>query len=866
MLIQQGVRLGPYELISLLGEGGMGQVWRARDTRLDRDVAVKLLRSDLAGHPDLRERFDREARAVSRLSHPHICTLFDVGHHEGHDFLVMELLEGETLADRLSRGPMSMPQLLRTGAEIAHALDAAHRAGLIHRDLKPGNVMLTKSGVKVLDFGLAKLASGADRSVPSSHDDPTVHLTAARPLTTEGSLLGTMQYMAPEQLEGQPVDSRTDIFALGLILYEMATGQRAFGAKSRASLIAKILEHEPPTVSSLVPLTPPRLEELIARCMRKDPEERIQNSRDVAHTLESIAKGEHGAKESRTSRSRWALPVAIAAAALFAILAVLLMIERRAPHVSRLEVELAPDEQLARSADCPVAVSPDGRRIAYCVLRNGEVTLAVRALDNRQHTLFDLRTYEPFWSPDGKSIGYFTDGAINRIDLDSGIVRRLSGTSDGRGASWSATGTILASLADDSGIRAFDESGGSPRWLLKPDIAAGEIGYWRPFWVDEDRYIFSVKRRQFSDFEVRLASVRSGLLRSIGMYPTPPRYVEGGLLLYVDGTNLIAQRVDESSLEPKGAPFPVAANIAYSRQYGSIAVSVASSTLAFQPREIASSLNIEVYDRTGARRILTSDGGDNLDLSPNGRHLAYQRIDDGSRGEEIWRVDTSNPAATPVTFDSNSQVGPVWAPDNDQIAFLEQTPRGASLAVRRLSSGAHRTLFPVEGSDEPVDWSADGAWLAVESGTPPSLFLRSLDGARTIPVAATPEVPEHSLRFSPDGRWVAYVSQESGVNEVYVKAFPPDARRWQVSAGGGEAPRWRGDSRELYFVSDRALMVVQISGDRTLLPSSPVALFPTSNIDYDAAPDGNSFYVRGSGHDASSPIRVVVGWTPPEEN
>lgn len=868
MPIAPGSRIGPYEVVSHLGGGGMGEVWRARDSRLDREVAIKVLKTDLASDPALRARFEREARTISRLSHPNICTLYDVGRHDGFDFLVMELLDGETLADRLDRGPLPLGQLTRIGGEIAAALAAAHRHGAVHRDLKPANVLLTRNGAKVLDFGLAKLAAAPGFAPAAGAAEPTLDMPQDRPLTAEGSILGTLQYMAPEQVEGQEADARSDVFALGAVLYEMATGRRPFGGRSRASLIAQILEHDPPPLSSLQPLAPPALERLVAACLAKEPDERFQSARDVALELAWLGEGAMAPAASRRS-GRLGWWSAAAALLLAALLGALLVFGPRAVQEPR-ELDLAMPEGLrVVAADAPPTLSPDGMTLAFGVAAaDGELSIALRRLDRREIRLLDATTggFDPFWAPDGRSLGFFTEDALHRVDLASGLVRRLAEIGDGRGGTWSASGTILLSPVPDAGLFRVSAGGGPLEPVAAADASAGERGFWRPQFLDAERYLYAVMPSRPGPIELRLGSLGSAERRTIGSFDSVPVLSPAGFLLYVEGDTLLAQRIDRRSVELVGEPLPIASDVEYSPLYGSLAATLSrDGSLVYQQRRGQRGFTLTRFDRQGAATVLRQDAGRNIDLSPDGGRLAYTRLEDGARAEDVWVLDLAWDTLSRVTFDAAGEVGPVWSPDGDRLAYA--LPRADRLSILTTDLEASNREEEVHvlatAGGEPVDWSPDGRHLLFESGGPPDLFALPLEaGGEPIPIARAERVAERSGRWSPDGRWIAYASSESGQNEIYVQPFPPDGSRRQVSSGGGEAPRWRADGRELFYVSGGQLIVVPTTTGARFTAGRPQPLFALATNDYEVAPDGQSFYLRHAPASERVALRVVLGWRP----
>jgi serine/threonine protein kinase len=507
MTLAAGSRLGPYEILSAIGAGGMGEVYKARDTRLERTVAVKVLPEHLTANEDLRQRFEREAKTISQISHPHICALYDVGREGDRDYLVMEYLEGETLAARLDKGALPAEQLLRYGIEIADALDKAHRLGIVHRDLKPGNVMLTKSGVKLLDFGLAKAVQPA-ASVSALTSMPTE--TPA--LTAEGTILGTFQYMAPEQLEARDTDARTDIFAFGAVVYEMATGQKAFSGRSRASLIGAILKDEPPPISAVQPMTPPALDRVVKTCLAKDPEDRWQTARDVVLELGWIAEGSQAgttppAVAARRSRERvaWILSALLAIALALTLVLPYLGRARTSSEGRAVRLSVLPPEK-GRFMPGTIALSPDGTRLAFVAAdADGRSLLWIRSLDALEARALPgtERAYAPFWSPDGRFLAFFAEGKLKRVEASGGppqILSNLTGTLSagtvGRGGTWNREGVILFAPNPGGPLVRIADTGGAPAPVTKLDVSRQENSHrWPVFLPDGRRFLYFARSR-----------------------------------------------------------------------------------------------------------------------------------------------------------------------------------------------------------------------------------------------------------------------------------------------------------------------------------------------------------------------------------
>jgi hypothetical protein len=562
-MLAAGTSLGPYKILAPLGAGGMGEVYRAHDPRLGRDVAIKVLPPHLAATPEIRARFEREARTISQLNHPHICTLHDVGHQEGVDYLVMELLEGETLAHRLERGPLPVAEVLTLGVQIADALDRAHRAGVVHRDLKPGNLFLTKGGAKLMDFGLAR-AQGLAPVAGALTESPTV----SRPLTAEGTIVGTFQYMAPEQLEGKEADARADVWALGCVLYEMATGKRAFEGDSQASLIAAIMDREPPAITVLKPMSPPALEHLVRRCLAKDPGERWQSARDVMHELQWIAEVGSQAgvpapvakRRRRRERLAWGLTVAVVGVAIVALLA--LWWTRRPPAAAfaRFAVTAPAGGTIATDA-VQVAISPDGRRLVFAIRDSaGTGRLWIRPLDSfsAQPLPGTENAFWPFWSPDSRFIAFFAEGKLQKVAVGGGPPQVVCDAPDGRGGSWSKDGVIVFAPLAMGPLLRVSADGGEVAEVARPDSMGHETGLRSPCFLPDGRHFLYVglPRRQ-ADFDVYLGTLGSKEHRRIMAAGSAPVYAEPGYLLFAHGGRLVAQRFDRFGSRPAGKAVPI---------------------------------------------------------------------------------------------------------------------------------------------------------------------------------------------------------------------------------------------------------------------------------------------------------------------
>jgi len=857
----------------------MGEVYRARDTRLDRIVAIKVLPTHLADRSELRERFDREARTIASLNHPHICTLHDIGHQDGIDFLVMEYLEGETLAQRLQKGALPPEQVLQYAIEISDALDKAHRKGVTHRDLKPGNIMLTKTGTKLLDFGLAKLKQEAAPANVSLSDLPT----AKDPLTAQGTLLGTLQYMAPEQVEGKEVDARTDIFVFGAVVYEMATGKRAFEGKTQASLMAKILEIDPPPISSLQSMTPPALDRVVKKCLAKEPESRWQAASDVCDELRWIAEGgtqagvsvPHAPAKGIRALGLRATIFALGSLLLVAIvtgLAIWNLKPSSAPNsqpVSRTVIDLPAGQQLAGLDEGPaLALSPDGTHLAYVARQGSTQQLYLRAMDSLEARPIPGTegALSPFFSRDGQWVGFFANGNLKKVSVNGGAALTLSGTPLLRGASWGSLGTIAFSPRYGRGLQQISDAGGTPKPLSS--LEKGETNHtWPDFLPDGKSVLFSAEDGNNTAIGVQSPTGEQRKLVESGI---SPRYALTGHLLYAQGGTLMAQPFDAQHLEATGKAIPVAENILQSvnsrvAQYGisdiGSLVYVSGGVQSIQSRMVWVS-------RNGTEQALPAPAH-NFQmprLSPDGRRIAVAIIE-----SEIhtWLYDLSRETSTRFTFVGSANQNATWTPDDKRIAF-SSNKEGPTNIFWQLAdgSGGLERLTTSEYVNIPMSWSPDGQLLAFIENNPATgqdIWVLRLSDRKTQPFLRTP-FNESVPRFSPDGRWLAYISNESGRNEVYVQPYPGPGGKWQISTDGGTEPAWNPNGRELFYRSGDKMMAVDIATQSGFTVGRPRMLFegpylPTAytNPNYDVSTDGQRFLMLKPTEQAqSAPTQIVV--------
>ena len=875
MALTSGTKLGPYEIQSPLGAGGMGEVYRARDTRLERDVAIKVLPANLASDPNLRQRLEREAKAISKLSHPHICTLHDIGHQDGVDFLVMELVEGETLEQRLIKGSLPPDQTLRYAAQIADALAKAHKLGIVHRDLKPSNVMLTKSGAKLMDFGLAK------ESGPAPLATALTEMTMEQAkLTSQGAIVGTFQYMAPEQLEGKEIDARADIFALGEVIYEMATGKSAFAGKSRASLIAAILTTEPPPISTIQPLTPPALERVIRKCLAKDPDERWQSASDLAAELKWIAEGgsQAGGVERVPSgrapgqRVSWILTAAFFLLALAGGTAWWSTSHRRLPAMYfHASVPFAAND---------VTLSPDGRTlamVAYSAPANDYMLWTYEVGSRRTASLEGTHGANyPFWSPDGRSIGFFADGKLKKVDVSGGQVQVLCDAPNGRGGAWNREGTIIFSPDALGALFRVPSSGGSPAELTKVDTARAEVGHrWPEFLPDGKHFLYLA-----ANFSGRpgINAVFVGSLDSTEKHfvvsaSSNASYSDPGYLLYMRDKTLVVQPFDLRHFALSGEPHTLSDEVLYFPQVYRAAFSVSGGeVLVAQTGKGVYLSQLTWFDRNGKTLGLSGKPSwyNNVQLSPDGHRIATDQTDQDGRNIDVWVQDPAHDTTTRLTFDPALDTTPAWSPDGKQLVLSSNRSLNFRLYLKNADgSGAEEEIAEAGGSAfNSLDWSRDGKYILTRRSH--ELWYLTLPERALKPLIQGWVVK--GAQFSPDGRWVAYASNESGSLEIYVAPFPGGNGKWQVSSGGGQEPRWRKDGKELFFLSrDSKMMAVPVSTGASFASGSPVALFqthrrqPISSQDfysYDVSADGQRFLIATQvDESAAAPLTVFLNWT-----
>ncbi len=862
----------------------MGQVYRALDTHLNRTVAIKTLPPNYRDDVALRQRFDREARTIAGLNHPHICVLHDTGEHDGIAYLVMEFLEGETLAARLARGPLPSEEVFTYGIQIADALDRAHRHGVIHRDLKPANVMLTRTGAKLLDFGLA-------RPPAESLFGGETHVPGATPITAQGALVGTLQYMAPEQLEGRGIDARTDLFAFGAVAFEMATGERAFPGDSQASIIASILNHTPPYPSARQPLSPPALDHIVSRALAKEPDDRWQTARDIVLELRSRMRETAPAAvgKSAVAPIGWLLGalvlLAVAGASLFSA-----YVRKTTPPVPSIHAALLPPDrmlfQLTGDYGGPPAVAPDGRSVVFpAVDALGKRLIWIRRLDAQAPQSLpgtEGGTF-PFWSPDSRAIGFFANGQLKRLDLDSGSALTLCDAPAGRGGSWGPQGVIIFAPGVRGGLQQVSADGGAPSAVTSTDGTTYTSHRWPQILPDGRHFVYlAVQQEEGRDQSAIFLGSLTGRPPGMLLRSRTQAMVASGQLVFLRDRTLWAQPFDADSAELKGAPVAIARDVLEDPTIWCGVFGVSDGgLLVYQTGQPGTTL--ATFDRDGHQMGAVGENGIlfDLNISPDGTHVAV------NRGEpaDIWVYEMGRGTSLRLTFDPRNETLPVWSPDGRSLVYsrIEADARAATMLVSAVGGESSQLIPP--GDLTVTDWSRDGKYLLMRRGSllmsPGDIYVAAYaDPSHPQPLLETP-FAEYHARFSPDSRWVSYVSNESGRDEVYVMRFavpqpgvaPPTVAggRVRVSTAGGVLPRWSGNGNELFYLSpDLQLMSAAVdSHGETFVVRKVAPLFsinpkPVGWV-YDVTPDGQRFIVNSLGDEGRRPLVLVTNWLASDE-
>jgi eukaryotic-like serine/threonine-protein kinase len=879
MAVAAGTRLGPYEIQSPLGAGGMGEVYKARDTRLDRTVAIKILPATLAADAQFRDRFEREARTISQLDHANICALYDVGDEKGTSFLVMQYLEGETLAARLQRGALATSDAVKIAIEIAGALDKAHRAGIVHRDLKPGNVMLTRSGAKLLDFGLAKINAAARSSV-------SVLPTTPVSITAQGTILGTFQYMAPEQVEGTEADARTDLFALGAVLYEMVTGRPAFQGKTQASLIGSIMRDDPTLAPDFGTSLPPSLGRVIRTCLAKNPDDRFQTAHDVALQLQWILEGGSQvaaaasvvavAPPAPVRRQRAWLPWSLAALATVTAASLAAVVLTQAPEPRRIIRFDVPNPEGVFNVGAP-RLSPDGRYLAFNATEpTGNTRIWLRQLNSltAQPLAGTEGAARPFWSPDSRFIGFMADGKLKKIEVTGGPAQKICDAPSGADGTWSPEGVILYDGRGSDPIYRVSAAGGTPVVAVKADPSRNEaqVG-WPEFLADGKHFMYLAMNGNIDESTYRIGLLDSTETQSLAPAQTQLAYAPPDRLLFVRDQTLVTQRFNPTAMKTLGDPTPLAERI------GTDAVGLATfsisreGTLAYRTGDPGSRLAF--VDRAGGDLETLGDPGEyaNPMLSRDGGRLAFDLVDKSSRKIDIWIRDLARSVNTRLTMGQGNNRAPLWSPDGATIVFSSTRSGAGDLYSKPANGQGDDTLLLEDDAlKNPTDWSRDGrfvAYMGVDNTSGQDVWALPMSGDRKPIAVATSQFDEGAGAFSPDGRFIAFRSDESGRNEIYVQSFPNPTGKWQISTTGGVDPSWRGDGKEIFYrAADQRFMAVEVRLSDTIAAGVPKSLFPArvniiGNVRnrYTPSGDGQRFlFVAPLGRDAIAPTTVVLNW------
>jgi len=878
----------------------MGEVYKARDTRLERTVAIKVLPPALASDAEFRERFEREAKSISALNHPNICTLHDIGRlrvsnasasagpsagksaDQGEiDFLVMEFLDGETLAARLSKGPVPLADALKIGTEIAGALDKAHRSGIVHRDLKPGNVMLTKTGSKLLDFGLAKV--GPAGAVSGAY--VTALPTAAAPLTAQGTILGTFQYMSPEQIEGDATDARSDIFAFGALLYEMLTGRKAFTGKSQASLLGAILKDDPPAVSQAQPLVPPVLDHVVRTCLAKDPDARFQTAHDLLLQLKWIAGGSGSgvaapavnqvADWRRGARLGWILAAALGVVCLGTATMTVIHVREAPPVAAPIQFTISSPENSLFGGQAPqFAVSPDGRHVVFVAsLQNSGVlwirtlaTLAARPLPGTESPSY------PFWSADSRFIGFFAGGKLKKVPVSGGPPVPLTDAPNGRGGTWNTDNVIVFAPTTSGPLHRVTSAGGTSTPVTEP--SANEMSHRFPTFLPDGRhYLFSAGLLP-SAGEIRVGALDEKSTTLVANSNANAKFADGHVLFVRDGS-LMAQPFNPDTRETTADAFPIAEQVSTDGS-AYVAMSASSTGLVAYARGSSRPIaRLTWFDRTGKLLGTAGDPGEyyNLSLSLDERRVAVSLHSGSPPNRDVWLLDLTRAGApSRFTFDSAQDGLPIWSSDGTQVAFVSTRNGPWNIYLKASATGGQEELVIKSPTTHYLsDWSRDKRFIAYANQAPTTngdLWVLPMTGEKNpVLFLQTPFIEENPV-FSPDGRWIAYDSNESGPTQVYVRPFPVAAGQYMVSRNGGSQPQWRDDSRELFFLApDGAMMAASVATTKDFEADVPQKLFPTgiaftgNRRQYAVTKDGKRFLANVPEQRTSpSPITVVVNW------